>query len=157
MRLFAIRHHPALDRVVFHYRVGPFAELHSTFVVHLKSHSDNHLQTVVLHFTCHLPHTFRLNYSEIPNGCLSAADDLIVISFLFAIFYNSLFLLFSIHSRDHLATILNVTDGCFYNSTSPTLSPSNMPVVSSHVLCDAQRTHSTFRDGDSLLSCKDNR
>ena len=75
---------------------------------------------------------------------------------LFVIFSNSFYLSFSIHSRDHLATILNVTDGCFYNSTSPTLSPSNMPVISSRVLCDVQRTRNTFRDADSLLLCKDN-
>ena len=40
--------------------------------------------------------------------------------------------------------------------TSPTLSPLSKPVTSSHVLCDAQRTRNTFRDGDRLLLCKDN-
>lgn len=34
---------------------------------------------------------------------------------------------------------------------------SNKPVISSRVLCDVQRTRSTFRAADSLLSCKDSR
>ena len=34
---------------------------------------------------------------------------------------------------------------------------SNKPVTYSRVLYDEQRRHSICRDGDSLLSCKDNR
>ena len=33
---------------------------------------------------------------------------------------------------------------------------SNKPVTYSRVLCDVQRTRSTFRAADSLLSCRDN-
>ena len=33
---------------------------------------------------------------------------------------------------------------------------SNKPVISSRVLCDVQRTRSTFRAVDRLLLCKDN-
>ena len=42
----------------------------------------------------------------------------------FFIFYLVLFLSFTFHSRDHLATITDVIDGCFYNSTIKRLAAS---------------------------------
>ena len=57
--------------IVFHNGVSPFSELYSALVIYLKAHSNNHLQVIVLNVACNLPITFRLNYPEIPDGCLS--------------------------------------------------------------------------------------
>lgn len=62
-------HDPALDGVVFYNGICPAPKLYCPLVVDLESHSNNHLEIVMLDISANLAGAFCLNYLEIPNSC----------------------------------------------------------------------------------------
>ena len=63
-------HCPALNRMVFHDLTRPFAELHSTLIIHLKADCNNHLKIVMILLAADLPVTFGLNCQVFLDSCL---------------------------------------------------------------------------------------
>ena len=74
-------HDPALVGMVFHDLPRPFAKLHRTGIVDLKSNSDDQLKRVMLQFSVDLSSPLGLNYPEIPDSCL-LRQFVVVIYFL---------------------------------------------------------------------------
>ena len=63
-------HCPALNGVVLDNLPRPLAELHSTLIVHLEAHGNNHLQIIMRQFPIDLTSALGLNYPEFPDSCL---------------------------------------------------------------------------------------
>ena len=63
-------HCPALNSVVLDDLPRPLAELHSTLIVHLEAHGNNHLQIIMRQFPIDLTSALGLNYPEFPDSCL---------------------------------------------------------------------------------------
>lgn len=56
--------------MVFHDLTRPFAELHSTLIIHLKADCNNHLKIVMILLAADLPVTFGLNCQVFLDSCL---------------------------------------------------------------------------------------
>ena len=107
---------------------------------------------------------FPIPCLEVSKSSASVNDDITLVLLHIALSYRPLSITFRFYLDIDSSVALTSSRQLFRSFfliffplfILPTLFPSNKPATSSHVLCDVQRTHSTFRVWGILPLCKDN-